>query len=480
MKNTRGVFIGLALAIAIPALAYNYFVPGGALTGNATSQTVNLSSGAFITGDLPATNGGTGQTAITVGDVLYGSATNVLSRLAGNTTSTRQFFSQTGNGSISAAPAWGALSSADIPSLGATPTGTVGLSIAAGTATTYARSDANFALLLSIAPTWTGVHTFSEAPASNTSTDGIVLSDTTPAPSSGNQQFSPRLRLTGQGWKTNTTAGSQSVDWIIENQPVQGGASPTTRLAFSSSINGGAFSSRGLIDSAISGGGLSIGTVSVSGAGPSGNCIYQPASNTLGFCTNGALRGIFDGSNNFVPYNGANATATGDTNGFLYLPTVAGVPTGVPASLTGTYANQTPFRYDSTDDRLYAYNTSWKNIAQAQSNLTYQPGLLTTVVTTKSAFYKVVKASTVDNIEGSSSTFTCTANPTITVYECGTDATCATPTTIGSVTVTAGGQAFDGTVNSAAIAATHYVAWAISAGTCTAVDLAATLQLHSN
>lgn len=74
---------------------------------------------------------------------------------------------------------------------------------------------------------------------SNTSADGFVLLDSTAA-SAGNQQFSPRIRLSGQGWETNTTA-SQAVDWIIENQPVQGAANPTSSVMFSSQVNGGGY-----------------------------------------------------------------------------------------------------------------------------------------------------------------------------------------------------------------------------------------------
>lgn len=72
------------------------------------------------------------------------------------------------------------------------------------------------------------------------STDGLPLANTTPA-GAGAQQFSPRIRFTGQGWKTNATAGSQAVDWIVENQPVQGQANPSTNLVFSYQINGGGY-----------------------------------------------------------------------------------------------------------------------------------------------------------------------------------------------------------------------------------------------
>lgn len=122
--------------------------------------------------------------------------------------------------------------------------------------------------------------------------------------------------------------------------------------------------------------------------------------------------------------------------------------------------------------------------ATLNSNAVYQigfsPGSLTSVISTKTMFGKVSKNSTVDNIEGSALIFTCTGNPTITLYECGVSSTCASPTTIGSVTVTGTGTAIDGTINNSAITAGDYIAWAISAGVCASLDIQATAQIHSN
>lgn len=117
----------------------------------------------------------------------------------------------------------------------------------------------------------------------------------------------------------------------------------------------------------------------------------------------------------------------------------------------------------------------------AEQTISFQPGLLTSVTNTKGVFGKFVKTSTVDNIEASATNFSCTGNPTITLYECGTDVSCATsPTTIGSATVTSAGTAVDGSISSAIITASHYVAWAISSGTCISLDVAATAQVHAN
>jgi hypothetical protein len=51
----------------------------------------------------------------TLGDIIYGGASGAGTRLAGNITANRRFLRQTGTGAASAAPAWDALASGDIP-----------------------------------------------------------------------------------------------------------------------------------------------------------------------------------------------------------------------------------------------------------------------------------------------------------------------------------------------------------------------------
>lgn len=93
-----------------------------------------------------------------------------------------------------------------------------------------------------------------------TSTDGLILTNTTAA-AAGAQQYSPRLRFTGQGWKTTATAASQTVDWEIENVPVEGTTNPSTNLVISSQVNGGGYTARATLTS---GGQLILGTGSSS------------------------------------------------------------------------------------------------------------------------------------------------------------------------------------------------------------------------
>lgn len=75
---------------------------------------VTLAHAVCTPGILAETHGGTCQSAYVLGDLLYSSAANTLLRLAGNTTATKQFLSQTGSGAVSAAPSWAQPAAADL------------------------------------------------------------------------------------------------------------------------------------------------------------------------------------------------------------------------------------------------------------------------------------------------------------------------------------------------------------------------------
>lgn len=78
----------------------------------------------------------------TLGDTIYGGASGTGTRLAGNTTATKNFLAQTGTGSVSAAPVWTTLSASDLPTI--TLTGDVTGAAAGGTiATTLATVNGN-------------------------------------------------------------------------------------------------------------------------------------------------------------------------------------------------------------------------------------------------------------------------------------------------------------------------------------------------
>lgn len=87
------------------------YVYGNGTSAFTASATVPFSA---VTGTVPIAQGGTNITTYTLGDTLYSSATNVLSKLAGNTTTVKKFLSQTGTGTVSAAPSWEVIDPSDI------------------------------------------------------------------------------------------------------------------------------------------------------------------------------------------------------------------------------------------------------------------------------------------------------------------------------------------------------------------------------
>lgn len=75
-------------------------------------------------------------------------------------------------------------------------------------------------------------------------------------------------------------------------------------------------------------------------------------------------------------------------------------------------------------------------------------------------------------------TFSCVANPTLTLYDCGTSAgACTAGTTLlAAVTLTGSAAQTDGTVSVGSLAAGHYWAWEITAGTCASLNATGAAQ----
>lgn len=102
----------------------------GGTPATALLQATSLTLG--WTGTLAETRGGTAQSTYTLGDTLYSSAANTLSKLAGNITTTKQYLSQTGTGVVSAAPIWSAVDGADITGAALTKTDDTNVTLTLG------------------------------------------------------------------------------------------------------------------------------------------------------------------------------------------------------------------------------------------------------------------------------------------------------------------------------------------------------------
>ncbi len=108
---------------------------------------------------------------------------------------------------------------------------------------TRVKTDATGALVVVVSGGGT-TPTFTNATISNaiaaTSTDGLILINPTDA-SNGAQQWSPRIRWHGAGFKSNATSESQTYDYILELQTAQGTALSEGALVLSLSFKGGAY-----------------------------------------------------------------------------------------------------------------------------------------------------------------------------------------------------------------------------------------------
>ena len=214
--NGTNVVMGTIQAADVPTLNQT-------TTGNAAN----------VTGTVALGNGGTGQVTAAAaynalspmsatGDIEYESATNTASRLAGNTTTTKKFLTQTGNGTISAAPGWNTIAAVDVPTLNQSTTGTAaGLSatLAIASGGTNATTAAAALTSLGALPVAGGTMTGWLAPAVATLTDGTTV----PVNAALGNDF--RWTLTGNTHTLSNPTNSVDGQKIIVQvtQPASGG-----------------------------------------------------------------------------------------------------------------------------------------------------------------------------------------------------------------------------------------------------------------
>jgi len=141
--------------------------------------------------------------------------------------------------------------------------------------------------------------------------------------------------LAGGGLAIGATALNNSAVGL------QVGNASTTTLYIA--LDGGATAEKSLLYYSAGTGKFAVGL-------PSSSSTY-----TVSDFGTGDARLQIDSNGNVVIGKGALATTA--TDGFLYIPTCAGAPTGVPTAFTGRVA----FRYDSTNNKLYVYNGAWKS-----------------------------------------------------------------------------------------------------------------------
>lgn len=105
-------------------------------TANPANYLLKANNLSDVASGITAFNNISGMT--TLGDTLFGGTSGTRTRLAGNTSATKNFLIQTGTGSVSAAPAWGTIAAGDVPTLNQNTTGNALTATTASASTTSA------------------------------------------------------------------------------------------------------------------------------------------------------------------------------------------------------------------------------------------------------------------------------------------------------------------------------------------------------
>jgi len=210
------------------------------------------------------------------------------------------------------------------------------------------------------------------------------------------------------------------------------------------------------------------------GAAPTadGQVAFNSTTHYLVFGSNGSTRTAASAASS-VASAPANDVITADGSGNVQdsgtlLSSLA--PLASPA-LTGTPTAPTPSTGDnSTTVSTTAFVKNQNYALQSKVGAVFQVTASSITGIVGADFAGSMRADhtlTVQNITASAAALaTCTTNPTITFLECGTSATCASPTTIGTVTVTAANAIVNGTVSSTTVNSGDYVVGEVTAGAC--------------
>jgi hypothetical protein len=176
-----------------------------------------IATGVWAGTAITEIHGGTNQTTYTLGDTLYASAANTLSKLAGNITTTKQYLSQTGSGAASAAPAWATISGSDITGAALTKVDDTNVTLTLGGTPATALLRAT-----SLTLGWTGVLSLTRGGTNaslTASNGGIVYSDASAMAILAGTATAGQIIRSGANaapsWSTSTYPATNAVSTLL-------------------------------------------------------------------------------------------------------------------------------------------------------------------------------------------------------------------------------------------------------------------------
>lgn len=308
-----------------------------------------VTTGTWSATTIAVNKGGTGQTTYTDGQLLIGNSTGNTLTKATLTGTSNQITVTNGGGSITlstpqnihtaATPTFSSLTLSAISNqlvLGTTRTATITAPTPATSSRTYTFPDmtADYSVVATEgAQTINGAKTFS----------GNILGSSNVT--AGTSNVKTRLTLVDAS-SASTTVGSNPIIWISG-----GNASNSTlsEIGFTYGFTG-AFSETYAP--------ATMGYQLTSGSGfTKGDLVFATRNVTTDTVASERMR--ITAAGNVVV--GTAALSTSATDGFIYVDTCAGAPSGAPTTYTGRCA----LVYDTTNNKLYIYNGAWKSVTLA-------------------------------------------------------------------------------------------------------------------
>jgi hypothetical protein len=368
--------------------AYRSLIMDASAT-NVEWNAVALNQSNAVSGTLGETNGGTGQSTYTLGDIIYSSAANTLAKLAGNTTTTKKFLVQTGTGSVSAAPSWDVVNGADV---NGNITGSAGSVANALTAGTYLTSAGTFdgAAARTFAVDATDANTASKVVARDAS--GNFSAGTITATLSGNAtNVSGTVAFAngGTGETTRQAAMDALAGAVTSGQYLRGNGSDVVMSAIQ-------VADVPTLNQSTTGNATTATTANNLAGGSAGTIPYQSAAGTTAMLAIGS-------SGQVLQSNGASApswvAATAAANNGTLTLAVSG--TGLSGSQTFT-ANQAGNATFTVTSNATSANTVSAIVARDGSG-NFSAGTITAALTGN------VTGNVTGNTSGSAATFTSTS-----------------------------------------------------------------------
>lgn len=247
-----------------------------------------------------------------------------------------------------------------------------GLSVSGSSVFAQSASASNPGMVNTTTQTFTGAKTFATSAIGTLfqGADGTAGTAVTVRAGNGTTGNGAALTVQGGNSTTSGTGGAIVVQGGTGTAGVGGamtlkpGNSASASTGAAGSITGGSNTGGG------AGGALSLNGGSTNNAGNGGHLRFSGGGSTSG--TPGSIQFFFPnagttfGNTGMILDEKGNVTitpaaiATSATDRFLYLSGMAGTPTGVPTTKTGSV----PLAYDTTNGFLYAYNGAWNLITK--------------------------------------------------------------------------------------------------------------------